>query len=230
MKVDTNIINAIDQYVVDNGISYDRFASIMEISAASVTHWRKVGRGITKVRWQKLFPLIKQYLPQDRIYIDDAGEEQYSSNLVKSPHAIESKYIPVLVPSFSLEQLVGFDDAIDSITQYGVTINAAKVEYRPKHASAKSVFAVQIQDDLTKPVLPKNSVLYASAAEKPNNGNLVIVSTNDSIVVGFFNRAGAEFSIEPLDKSRPVLRASIKDFRQLIKWIFPVLHYEVVTF
>ena len=232
MKIDSHIKNAIDQYVIDNHLSYDRMSELLKVSPATLTKWRRVGNGITKERWSSLLPLIKEYLPQDRFYIDDAGDEQYSSAASKaSSYFFEPKYVPVMVPVFFIEQLKEYDNTIDSITQFGESLEANVAEYRPKHKGMSSVFAILTQDDSLAPVLPRNTKMFVSASEKPNAHNLVIALTcYGDVIVGSYNRNGDDFVITPFDRQFRQICGNIKDARKYVKWIFPVLYYEVVTF
>ena len=134
MKIDSHIVAAIDKYIEDHGITYEEFAHRQGVSCAAITKWRKVGNGMTANRWTKLFPLLQKYLPQDRIFIDDAQKEQYSSAAAnQSSYVFEPKYVPLMVPVFSLDQISTDDDTLESVTQLGARLKAKKAEYRPKH-------------------------------------------------------------------------------------------------
>lgn len=233
MKVDTGIVKAIEAYLEENQIGYRDFSEKMGLSPAAITKWRKVGNGITPMRWRKLFPLIKPYLPKDRIYIDDAGHEQYSSNSEhQSGYVFEPKFIPIMVPTFTLEQIAKFDDTLESVMQFGTKNKAPMVEYRPKHADKSNVFAVTVDDDSMMPILPKGSRLFVCASERPVDGRLVVaMPLGKKPLIGTYSRTGDFFAINEItgDKSKHIV-GKARNARLILSWIFPVLYYEVVTF
>ncbi len=232
MKVDSNISRAIDSYLDDNNITAGAFARDMKVSPASVTKWRKVGSGINSVRWERLFPLLKMYLPAERIYIDDAGHERYSSaTRHQSGYVFEPKYVPQMVPTFPLSDLSEFDDTLESVTQFGERRRASLSEYRPRHPVAGGVFAVELTDDGLAPVLPAGSKLFASAGERPHDACVVVVNADGGrMMIGRYRRNGDQFSVLDIAGGPVLLSGAVNDARRLITWIFPVLYYEVTTF
>lgn len=232
MKVDSHISHAIDQYINDNGISYEEFANRLGVSCASITKWRKVGNGMTSKRWATIFPLIKKYLPKDRIFIDDAQKEQYSSTIShQSSYVFEPKYVPLMVPVFSLAQIGSYDDTLESVTQLGVRMKAQKAEYRPKHSDKSSVFAIRLADDGLAPVFPKDTTLFVCAGERPADGGLSVAlrAGTETPVIGFYKRIGDRFSVTTAAGDEAI-SGGVADAKKLLTWIFPVLYYEVVTF
>ena len=230
MKVDSHIVRAIEQFMAVGKISCEDFARKVGVSNAAVTKWRKVGSGITQARWQVVFPLIRKYLPEERIYIDDAGREQYSSAAAKqSGYFFEPKYIPLMVPTFTMEQIAAYDDTLESITQFGARMNAGVSEYRPKHKEKSSVFAIKLSDDKHAPILPTNTTLFVCAGERPSNSGLVVTLAGGEPFIGVYRREGDEFVIEGTDGQKKV-SGKVKDAKRLIAWTYPVLYYEVVTF
>ena len=234
MKVDSHISHAIDLLIAEKKISFEELSKRLGVSNASITKWRKVGNGITTLRWNTLFPLIKKYLPKDRIYIDDAGKEQYSSASAKqSSYFFEPKYIPVMVPTFTLEQIASYDDTLESITQLGEKLKVTMSEYRPKHADKSSIFAIKLDDDRHAPVLPKKTTLFACAGERPYSGCLSIVLPYEKTtpVIGKYIRTGDSFSVSATGSDQKHnITGKVADAKKLIAWIFPILYYEVVTF
>ncbi|MDD3165299.1 MAG: hypothetical protein PHS97_05530 [Oscillospiraceae bacterium] len=231
MRIDSNIVSAIEAYLSENRIGYVEFSEGMGVSAAAITKWRKVGNGITKSRWEQIFPLIKKYLPTDRIYIDDAGHEQYSSATAKqSSYFFEPKYIPIKVPTFSLKQLEEYDDTLESVAQLGNRLKTQSSEYRPKHPEKSGVFAVVMADNDCDPVLPKGAKLFVCAGERPITGGMVVAKPiNGMPFVGKYNKSGNVFSISKL-AGEDNIGGETKDARNIISWVFPVLYYEVTTF
>ena len=230
MKVDSHIVRAIEQYMAVGKLGCEDFARKVGVSNAAVTKWRKVGSGITQARWQVVFPLIRTHLPEERIYIDDAGREQYSSAAAKqSAYFFEPKYIPLMVPKFSMEQIATYDDTLESITQFGARMNARLSEYRPKHKEKSSVFSVQLTDDTYAPILPNNTTLFVCAGERPANGGLVVTLAGGEAFIGIYHRDGDEFAITTTNGQKKV-SGKVNDAKRLISWTYPVLYYEVVTF
>ncbi len=232
MKVDSNIVRAIEQFMTDGKLSCEDFARNAGVSNAAVTKWRKVGSGITTVRWKIVFPLLRKYLPKERIYIDDAGHEQYSSAAAKqSAYFFEPKYIPLMVPEFSLEQMSEYDDTLESITQLGSRFKAKLAEYRPKHKNKSSVFAIRLFDDKLAPVLPKYTTLFVCAGERPSSGGMAVtLPIKGKPFVGTYNRKGNKFEIVPICGTQKKVSGKVQDAKNIITWTYPVLYYEVVTF
>ena len=234
MKVDSHIAHAIDQCIAESKVSAEEFARQLGVSNASITKWRKVGNGITQIRWDGLFPLIRKYLPKDRLYIDDAGKEQYSSAAAKqSSYFFEPKYVPLMVPTFSLTQISAYDDTLESVTQLGERLRVPLSEYRPKHKEKSSIFAIHLDDDLLAPVFPKRTTLFVCGGERPISGGQVVVFAAGAKqpIIGQYIRKGTEFSVVPADGNpKHAISGKVEDAKKLITWIFPVLYYEVVTF
>lgn len=232
MKVDSHIVNAIDKFIAEHGIGYDGFARKLGVSCAAITKWRKVGNGISPVRWERMFRLLKPYLPADRIFINDAQEEQYSSATEhQSSYVFEPKYLPLMVPVFTMDQIGTYDDTLESVTQLGVRLKVKNAEYRPKHKEKSSIFAIGLSDDRLAPVFPAKTTLFVCASERPVDGSLVLVlPTGGKTAIGTYSRRGDSFSVTSAVGGKTVLKGKVADAKKLITWIFPVLYYEVVTF
>lgn len=234
MKVDSHIVNAINSLIADQKISFEELANRLGVSGATITKWRKVGNGITRMRWSELFPMIRKYLPKDRLYIDDAGKEQYSSAAAKqSSYFFEPKYVPLMVPSFSLSQIAAYDDTLESVTQLGERLRVPMSEYRPKHKEKSSIFAIHLDDDLLAPVFPKRTTMFVCGGERPVSGGQVVVLAAGAKqpIIGTYLRKETEFSVIPADGNpKHAISGKVTDAKKLITWIFPVLYYEVVTF
>ena len=232
MKIDSYIVRAIEKYIAENGISYEEFAKQQGVSCASITKWRKVGNGISEQMWEKIFPLLKKYLPKDRFFINDAQKEQYSSATHhQSAYFFEPKYVPLMVPVFSMEQIATYDDTLESVTQFGIRLNAKRAEYRPKHAEKSSVFAVALADNAMAPVFPEKTTLFVCAGERPADAGLVLaLPVGGKAILGTYTRHGGSFSIASPDGHGTSVEGKVADAKKLLNWIFPVLYYEVVTF
>lgn len=232
MKVDSEISRAIDRYLHENELTYEEFSKRMGVSPACITKWRRVGNGITPIKWESLFPMIKQYLPESRIFIDDSGREQYSSATEhQSSYVFEPKYLPQMVPTFQLDRLKNFDNTLESIIQFSEKNSSKLSEYRPKHPNVSGVFSVDINDNSLAPVIPAKTRLFACTSERPQNGGLVIANpASADVIVGRYSRKGSRFYIHSLYGNIVLISGEITDARSLISWIFPVLYYEVTTF
>ena len=233
MKVDSEISRAIDRYLLENELTYEEFSRRIGVSPACITKWRKVGNGISSIKWQTLFHVIKQYLPESRIFIDDSGKEQYSSATEhQSSYVFEPKYLPQMVPIFQINRLKGFDNTLESIVQFAKKNSSGLAEYRPKHSNISGVFAVDIDDNSLAPVIPEKTRIFACTSERPRNGGLVIANPTsaDVTLVGRYCRNGSQFSIHSVCDNTVLLSGETTDARSIIEWIFPVLYYEVTTF
>ena len=232
VRIDSNIVNAINEYLASVQGEYQELARNVGASPASLTKWRKIGNGITEPKWKKLFPYIKPFLPQERIYIDDTGCEQYSSTIASTPaYSFEPKYIPTMIPNVPFENLAGYDNMLESIIQFGKRINASEIEYRPKHSDVTGIWATSIPDKRYTPVLPEDAVLYACTSETPRSNRMVIAKTHDNnVFVARYQLMNGKFALLNVITEKPILCEKIEDARKIIQWIFPVLYYEVVTF
>ena len=223
MKVDSEISRAVERYLHENELTYEEFSRRMGVSPASITKWRKVGNGITSIKWAALFPLIKKYLPEDRIFIDDSGKEQYSSATEhQSSYVFEPKYLPQMVPIFQLDSLKGFDNTLESVIQFAKKNSSGLSEYRPKHSNISGVFAVDIDDNSLAPVIPAKTRIFACTSEKPHNNGLVIANpaSADVAIIGRYSRNGSQFFIHSVCDNTVLLSGETTDARALIVWIF----------
>ena len=232
MKIDSNIIKAIDKYLTENNVYAMDFARMLNVSPATMTKWRKVGNGITDQKWNELFPLLQKYLPQDRIFINDAGVAQYSSAVpVESSYFFDPKYVPQMIPSFSEDMLAQYDNMLESVMQFGKRTKAKLIEYRAKHANKNGIFAVKVDSDDLAPVIPVGSTLFACTSETPVSGNVVVLKTTDGeILIGLYEQSNSNFRVMSPDGRTQRLSGRITEARSMIQWVFPVLYYEVVTF
>lgn len=232
VRVDTNIVNAINEYLASVQGEYQDVARIVGASPAAITKWRKVGNGITESKWKKLFPIIKPFLPNERIYIDDTGCEQYSSTIANTPaYTFEPKYIPTMIPNIPFDNLSAFDNMLESMLQFGKRIGAKEVEYRPKHSDVTGVWATTIPDKRYIPVLPEDAVLYVCTSETPRVNRMVIAKNHENnVIVARYQLMNGKFALLDIVTDKPIICEKIADVRKIIQWIFPVLYYEVVTF
>ena len=232
VRVDSHIVEAIDEYLASVQGNYQDVARIVGVSAAAITKWRKVGNGITDSKWKKLFPHIRPFLPQERIYIDDTGSEQYSSTIANTPtYTFEPKYIPTMIPNIPFGNLEDFDNMFESMVQFGKRIGTKEVEYRPKHSDVSGIWATSIPDKRYAPVLPEYAMLYVCTSETPRSNRMVIVKTHDNnVFVARYQLMTGKFALLDIVTDKPILCEKIADARKIIQWIFPVLYYEVMTF
>lgn len=232
VRIDSNIVTAIKDYVSSKKMELQQFAAEMNISGACVTKWMRVGNGITEQKWDVLFPKIKNFLPEDRIYIDDSGNERYlSATESLSDYIFHPKYVPTMVHLVPLKKLVDFDNLIQSVSQFGVDIGAETVEFRHKHAEKSRIIAVQVDSDQYEPVLPVGATLYVCTSEAPKNNGIVIVKDSDGKVnIARYVKEGRQFSLNDVSNGKSFAICDITQARKFIQWIFPVLYYEVVTF
>jgi hypothetical protein len=232
VKVDSHIVAAIKSYLHDNDMQAQDFAARLGVTPAAITKWCRVGSGITDQKFDALFSKIKKYLPKDRIYIDDAGSERYSSATASaSQYIFEPKYVPASVPVIPLEQMAVFDNMLESTEQFARRINAESVEYRAKHSGKTGIMAVKINSDIYSPVLPSSATLFVSTAETPKQSSLCVVkTTSGDVFVGVYSSKDDKFSFTDVWNRKEIMSGNIQKARALIQWIFPVLYYEVVTF
>lgn len=232
IRVDTNIVNAIDEYLASVNGDYQDLARRIGVSPAAITKWRKVGNGITNAKWKLLFPVIKAFLPSERIYIDDSNSEQYSSTLHgTNTYTFEPKYVPTMISNIEIDAMTEYDNMLESIVQFGERINAKNIEYRPKHSNVAGVFAVTLTNKKCEPVLPKDAVLYVCTSETTRSNVISLVKTNDNkVFVARYQLMNGKFALLDVTNNKPIVCEKTTDARKIIQWIFPVLYYEVVTF
>ena len=236
MRIDSNIVMALDAYARANKLTKKQLAEQFGVTGATLTKWHRVGAGITNLRWNtQVFDAIKPYLPKERLYVDDAGVERYSSTLSKqSKYFFEAKYVPANVPVFTLDSISGYDDTLESITQYSVAASNEMIEYRPKGSHrTSSVFAVRIDDasEMMKfPAAAGGTVAFVSAGDRPLDVGLVICRpVNGKAFFAEYRREGANFAITEIGGTKKITGA-VAQAKQFITWIYPVLYMEVVTF
>ena len=236
IKVDSYISEAIDRLIEDQGITLTTLAEKTGVSSASITKWRRVGSGITSQKWQRLFALIQKYLPPERIYINDAGQPQYSSAVQRvSGYFFEPKFIPQSVPLLALDKLRDINPKIETASQLGTRLQLPTAEYRPKHPNISDVIAIEITDNFLAPVLPAGAVLFVTPNVIPKTECLVVAmgrGNDKSPVVGIFYRSPDRVvMIESIVLGGgALLHANEQDVDSVFAWILPVLHYEVIAY
>ena len=229
MRVDSNISNAISQYLADNHSTARDLSKICGVSEPSMVKWHRPGKGILQRNWVVLFPLIKKYLPKDRIYVDENGQEQYSSTLEGTggnPY-FTPKFIPQMVPIFDIAQLAKFNTMVMTTEQYAQQLKVERIDYRPRiHGCGSGVFAMYMNLDCS--IIPRGALVFASSELRPKNNSIVIVNDHqENVMIGRYGVIADKYSIV-FDNGR--VGGAINKIREKISSIFPVLYYEVVTF
>lgn len=230
MRVDRNIAVAITQYLEENNMAAKDLCEMLEVSQPAFVKWRRPGKGITVRYWEKLFPLIKKYLPAERMYVDASGQEQYSSMLEGTGchQYFQPRYIPQMVPVFTIEEIEQYPYVTHNIEQFAIDNDVPRIEYRPRSKGCGAgVFAMQV--DFKTGVIPVDALVFISAEIRPKNGSTVLFRDAPGVAqFGRYAQVDDRFSITC---GRTVLvSGSLNQIRHLVQWIFPVMYYEVVTF
>ena len=96
----------------------------------------------------------------------------------------------------------------------------------PNKEFGAGVFAFNV--DVKNPFIPNGALLFSSTEVRPRHGSLVIcLDKNDNIRIGQYQIIADKYSI---DFSTERVGGLVTKIHEKIKWIFPVLYYEVVTF
>lgn len=230
MRVDANIATAITNYLTENNLSAAELCKKLGVSEPAFVKWRRPGKGITQRYWTQLFPLIKPFMPPERIYVDGTGNEQYSSMLDGTggnPY-FQPKFILQMVPVFTANDLAEYPYIIKNIEQFAIDKNAPRIEYRPRAKNCGSgVFAVNY--DMESGVLPKGALLFASSELRPKNGSLIVFLDNSGAVqFGKYVQNDDEYTI--IVNRGTTIKGALNKISEKISWMFPILYYEVVTF
>lgn len=229
MKVDEHISDAIERFLTEKNLLAKDLCATFGVSEGTFSNWRHVGKGIQEKNWGILFPMIRHYLPQSRIYVDAAGNERYKSAVeaekIPSPKAAPMTFTTQSVPKFTCKQLEQFNATLESIEQCAERVESARIEYHIKTPGcARGIFAMKTK---VQTAVPLGAVVFASTDLKPVDGGIVICLTLDNKVeIGNFSTKGLFFEIQGKDKIFGEA-AKILDY---VKWIFPVVHYYVVTY
>lgn len=238
IKVDSHIAEAISKFINEQGMTQSRLAEKLGVTNASLTKWRRVGNGITSQKWLKLFPLIEKYLPKERFYTDDAGKRQYSSTVeTASGYYFESKYTPMMVPLANPEQLEKLNTKIESVTQFGQRMSLPTVECRPKFRGQTEILAVSIEGNEYSPILPAGTTLFICTTLLPQNEGLVVAkpTSGKSVFVGRFiwakeGRGKPSVRLISVNGHDTLMTLAEDKVDESLSWIFPVVHYEVITY
>lgn len=229
MRVDSNISAAIDRYLKSNGMTAKELCKKLGISEPAIIKWRRPGKGILNRNWIDLFPLIKPYLPKERFYIDENGEEQYSSTLegTGNNQYFIPKYMPQMVPVFSLQEITDFPYIVQSVEQYSANIKSERIEYRPRtQGCGCGVFAMTVEKE--NEFIPKGALMFLSTDVRPKNGSVILfMDSNGDVNFGSYQLIADKYSISSTGNR---IGGAVSKIREKISWIFPVLYYEVVTF
>lgn len=224
MNIDRYIKSAIDQYLLATESTAKQLSEKVGVSTVAVSKWRRMTSGINQVVWLKLFPIIREYLPDDRLFIDSTGQTQYRSATGETPREDTAK--AVFVPLFTLEQL-GLFNKLESVTSFAASCDITqKADYYPKHSSKRDILAICVPDGMG--YIPPRTTLFADALEYPVNGKLAVFRRvgSDVAELGVFKTDHKVFSILPVT-GEPITGES-KLMHLQIFWIFPILYYEVI--
>ncbi len=221
MRIDINIANAIDRYLSEENMTAAEFARKMGISSSALVKWRRPGNGITGRRWRELFPLIRKHLPQERIYIAQNGEEQYSSlnETARSGNPYyEPKFVPQMVPVFTEADLKAYMPLVQSVEQYARQNNLGRTEYRPRVAGCGGMFC----HVLTRPVagMPSGARLYVNGEAKPAQGCMALaVDVSGNVHIGPYSADREMFNVGGIT-------GKLSEAGAIASMICPVIMYE----
>ena len=222
MKVDQHIVRALNQYLAANHTTQKVLSKQLNVSESTMVQWQKVGRGITFNNWSKLYPLIKRYLPKDRIYISSTGEEEYSSMADAKKQGF---YVPIAVPVMKPLNLLRYN-AIVSLEQFARSESLNRTEYNPKIAGIGGIFCYEL--DKAGLGIPVGARLFVSSEAKPRNGSIVLCTTfSGEIVLGVFHTTGDTFE---LDAGERKFTGNLVETMRKFSGIFPVISYEVICY
>lgn len=227
MKVDAHISKAIEQYLIDHKTTNAaHFAAELGVSAPTLIKWRRPGNGITPRRWIKLFPYIRAYLPTDRIYLDQTGQEQYSSMTDSSATTYtEPRYIPQMVPVFSAEHLRKYSPLL-SVAQFSEAENISeRAEYRPRIRGFGGIFAFKAVDADAVFGVPADAIAFVSTEAKPRPGLVLGVERGGVVFIGNYSADSSSFSIDLFERQ---IRGRLSEVASIVSLLCPVAMYEVV--
>lgn len=233
MKVDYNIKKALRDYVDDHGMTYTELANMLGVSGVAVCKWMTKERsGISDVLWRRgVFPLIKDRLPQDRIFADEDGEPIYKSETSQTPHKnIGSETRSVPVPLFAEEQLINYDGQslfIEYATQIG---NTRQVDFVQHFGRASNSFAYSLPEGAL-PNIPPRATLFISAGRPPLTGRLCFFKRADGVApqVGIYNFDQKSFQIDiwGVTWGETSIKGKMSELSREVAWIYPVIYYIV---
>ena len=230
MKIDSHIVKAIEKYLSQSGTSYVDMAAKLGVTPAAVTKWKKVGSGVSPARWAIMFQLIKQYLPKDRIFIDDAGNEQYDSNTEHvSSYVFKPKFIPLMVPVFSIDQISEYDDKLESTNELGIRKKAKMAECYPSRPVNGTIIALELfGDNYYGAKINRRTIMFATTGEKPKDRGIAVVRpTSGMPIVGEYEKNGDVFTVRDMFRPGVEISGSVSNPSSVFMWIFPVLYYAV---
>ncbi|MGE4300868.1 MAG: hypothetical protein AB7F40_04605 [Victivallaceae bacterium] len=232
MKIDSHIVRAIEKFLSQSGTNYVEMAERIGVTPAAVTKWRKVGSGVAPERWSILFQMIKQYLPQDRIFIDDAGNEQYDSNTEHvSNYVFSPKFVPMMVPVFSIDQLSEYDDKLESTNELGIRTKTKMAECYPSRQVHGTIIALELAGrNYYGAEIGRRTTMFATTGEKPKDGGIVIVRpTSGAPIVGEYKKTGDAFTVRDMFRPDVEISGSVNNPSSVFMWIFPVMYYTVAV-
>jgi len=222
MKVDQNIARAIKQYLAANNTTQKVLSKQIGVAESTMVQWFKPGRGISASKWAQLYPLIKRYLPKDRIYISSAGEEEYSSLNTAKKNVFN---FPVMVPLLKPAELARYTPII-SIEQFAQTENLPRAAYQPKVPGVGGIFCYEL--DVPSIGVPQGAKLFASSEAKPTNNSIVLATTlSGEIILGVFHTSGNEFELDAGDRR---ITGNLVEVWRKFASLFPVVCYEVICY
>lgn len=230
MKVDEHIAKAISDYLAEKRMLARDLCEAFSVSEGTLSNWRRVGRGINDENWGPLFSIIKPYLPASRIYIDSAGAEQYQSAFVvpdnqKSSVKINRNFAVQTVPKFTIQQISKFNFLLDSIEQLAQNEQAPRIDYHTKTPGCGiGIFAIKTKSETA---VPAGAVVFASTDLKPRDGGIVLyLSLEGRVDIARFSVKGVFFELSGKEK----IFGETEKILDHVKWIFPIVHYYVVTY
>ena len=176
IRVDQNIINAINAHLAETNKSLAKLGEELGVTAASIVKWRRPGSGINPKFWHRLFPLIKDFLPSERIIVANNGDSVYTTLNGKRRDA------STRIPLFTVEQLQNFPALISSVEQYAEAVGANRIQYVLRNTDAREVFAFDLPE--ASGGLPAGARVFVSNASRPVPGRLALgVVAQDNAVI-----------------------------------------------
>lgn len=227
--VDVHIANALKEYMEYNDLTLRDVGKLCGVSSPAVMKWKGVGHSIRENAWARLFPLIRSRLPESMIGVDQSGREYYRSIVAENPMRCDCEFVPM----FTVEQMLGFFPTLDTPKKYGTKIRAKNVPFVSKNAKKlfTDVFCMSIDEALSCPLLPAGARVFSSARLNDYDNSTMSLAMIDGRIEIVRCVHGDEFiTFSRLQDGKKLIEGDASSLASRIKWIFPVLYYEVDTY
>ena len=217
MKLNEEILNALKRAIRHYG-NTSQFADHIGVAHSTVLFWLsgKTSNISGKIWTNHLRRELRAFMndPAERYMIREELQpfSGFDKNTALNREICMAKFSDMIEFDSTVESPVSFVKAHSTET---TTFACGKME---------SFFALELDESLAGPFLPKGAKLLLSGSDYAQDGDVVVgkLRNKTTLIICRYQRIEEKIRLIPLDKEKPVLEWPVSENAEKIFWMYPV--------